>query len=167
MPGFLIQNDTVCTASDETPPRVAMTTRRVSFEVALFKTGEDQRGENTGNYHNPTRQRGISRNTAQKRKSTIPRSRSGLGWRQTRNFKTDASVWDRHKCATCPAGSAAYFENKASTNPSGSNSSRSSTCSPTPMYLTGNPISCRIATATPPRAVPSSLERIRPVHPIA
>jgi hypothetical protein len=34
-------------------------TRRVSFEVALFKTVADQRRENTGNYHNPTRQRGI------------------------------------------------------------------------------------------------------------
>jgi hypothetical protein len=68
MPGFLIQNDTVCTASDETPPRVAMTTRRVSFEVALFKTGEDQRDENTGNYHNPKRQRGIFGNTVETQK---------------------------------------------------------------------------------------------------
>ena len=34
-------------------------TRSVSFEVALFKTSGDQRGENQGNYHNPKRQRGI------------------------------------------------------------------------------------------------------------
>jgi hypothetical protein len=32
------------------------TTRRVSFEAALYKTSEDQRGENKGNHHNPTRQ---------------------------------------------------------------------------------------------------------------
>jgi hypothetical protein len=31
----------------------------VLFEVALFKTAGDQRGEDKGNYHNPTRQRGI------------------------------------------------------------------------------------------------------------
>jgi hypothetical protein len=34
------------------------------FEVARFRTAEDQGGENTGDYHNPTRQRGISRNPA-------------------------------------------------------------------------------------------------------
>jgi hypothetical protein len=41
-----------------------ITTRRVSFEVARFRTTEDQGGENTGDYLNPTRQRGISPNTA-------------------------------------------------------------------------------------------------------
>jgi hypothetical protein len=39
-------------------------TRRVSFEVARFRIAVDQAGKNTGEYHNPTRQRGISRNTA-------------------------------------------------------------------------------------------------------
>ncbi len=29
------------------------------FEVALFDNQGDQQGENTGDYHNPTRQRGI------------------------------------------------------------------------------------------------------------
>jgi hypothetical protein len=29
-------------------------TRSVIFEVALDKTGEDQRGENNGDSHNPT-----------------------------------------------------------------------------------------------------------------
>jgi hypothetical protein len=38
--------------------------RGVSFEVARFRTAEDQGGENTGDYHNPTRQRGIFLNTA-------------------------------------------------------------------------------------------------------
>ena len=33
------------------------------FEVARFRTAEDQAGENTGAYHNPTRERGISLNT--------------------------------------------------------------------------------------------------------
>ncbi len=33
------------------------------FEVALFDKQGDQYGENTGNYHNPTRQRGIYGNT--------------------------------------------------------------------------------------------------------
>jgi len=33
------------------------------FEVALFKTAGDQRSENKGSYHNPTRQRGIYGNT--------------------------------------------------------------------------------------------------------
>ena len=39
-------------------------TRSVSFEVVRFRTQEDQGGENTGDYHNPTRQRGIFPNTA-------------------------------------------------------------------------------------------------------
>ena len=30
--------------------------RLALFEVALFRTAGDQRSENTGNYHNPTRQ---------------------------------------------------------------------------------------------------------------
>jgi hypothetical protein len=34
------------------------------FEVARFRIAVDQAGKNTGEYHNPTRQRGISRNTA-------------------------------------------------------------------------------------------------------
>ena len=37
------------------------------FEVALFKTVEDQRAKNTGDYHNPTRQRGIYGNTCKTR----------------------------------------------------------------------------------------------------
>ena len=41
-----------------------ITTRRVTFEVALFKIMGDQRRENTRDYHNPTRQRGIFPNTA-------------------------------------------------------------------------------------------------------
>ena len=40
-------------------PCLKIPTRRVSFELALFETVVDQRGENNGNYHNPTRQRGI------------------------------------------------------------------------------------------------------------
>ena len=32
-------------------------------EVALFDNRGDQQSENTGNYHNPTRQRGIYGNT--------------------------------------------------------------------------------------------------------
>jgi hypothetical protein len=46
----------------------SLTTRSVSFEVALFRTGEDQRCENKGTYHNPTRQRGIFANTAETEK---------------------------------------------------------------------------------------------------
>jgi hypothetical protein len=38
---------------------IKITTRSVSFEVALFKTIADQRAKNTRDYHNPTRQRGI------------------------------------------------------------------------------------------------------------
>ena len=55
-------------------------TRSVSFEVALFKTGKYQRGENKGNYHNPTRQRGIFANTAEakKRNPSLTR-RVGIG----------------------------------------------------------------------------------------
>ena len=34
----------------------------------MFKTGVDQRVENTGNYHNPTRQRGILGNTVETQK---------------------------------------------------------------------------------------------------
>ena len=33
------------------------------FEVALFDNRGDRQGENTGDYHNPTRQRGIYGNT--------------------------------------------------------------------------------------------------------
>ena len=45
------------------------------FEVALLKTGGVQRVENTGSYHNPTRQRGIFSNTAetQKRNPSLTR----------------------------------------------------------------------------------------------
>jgi hypothetical protein len=38
------------------------------FEVALFKTWDYQRGENKGNYHNPTRQRGILGNILETQK---------------------------------------------------------------------------------------------------
>jgi hypothetical protein len=34
------------------------------LKVARFCTAEDQSGENTGDHHNPTRQRGISLNTS-------------------------------------------------------------------------------------------------------
>lgn len=40
-----------------------------TVEVALFKTGGDQWGENKGNYHNPKRQRAIFANTAATQKS--------------------------------------------------------------------------------------------------
>ena len=43
---------------------VIITTRRVSFEVARFRIAVDQAGKKTGDYHNPTRQRGIFPNTA-------------------------------------------------------------------------------------------------------
>ena len=43
--------------------KAIITTRHVSFEVALFMTAVDQRGKNTRDYHNPTRQRGIYGNT--------------------------------------------------------------------------------------------------------
>jgi hypothetical protein len=33
------------------------------FEVAIFDNRGDRPGENTGDYHNPTRQRGIYGNT--------------------------------------------------------------------------------------------------------
>ena len=39
------------------------------FEVALFKTVGDQRHENTGDNHNPTRQRGIFPHTASNAKA--------------------------------------------------------------------------------------------------
>jgi hypothetical protein len=38
------------------------------FEVAPFENLGDQRGENTGNYHNPTRQRGIYGNAGKTQK---------------------------------------------------------------------------------------------------
>jgi hypothetical protein len=82
-------------------PRLEIPTRNVSegfteklvkrnpslthIEVAMFETAGDQREKNTGNYHDPTRQRGI------------------LG-QNCPNAKTqslaDASGWDRHKGAT-------------------------------------------------------------------
>jgi len=57
-------------------------TRSVSFEVALFGARVDQRVENKGNYHNPTRQRGIFANTAETQKT---------------QSLADAAGWDRHK----------------------------------------------------------------------
>ncbi len=47
----------------------------LSFEVALFKTGKDERGENKGDHHNPTRQPGIDGNigTARNRKPSLAR----------------------------------------------------------------------------------------------
>jgi hypothetical protein len=59
-------------------------TRSVSFEVALFGARVDQRVENKGNYHNPTRQRGIFANTAETHKT---------------QSLADAAGWDRHKLA--------------------------------------------------------------------
>ena len=47
------------------------------FESAMFKTAGDQRGENKGNYHNPTRQRGIHGDTA-KTLQLIPSLTSGV-----------------------------------------------------------------------------------------
>jgi len=41
-----------------------ITTRSVSFEVALFTTGGDPQGENRGIHHNPKCQQGIYGNTA-------------------------------------------------------------------------------------------------------
>jgi hypothetical protein len=38
------------------------------LKLRKFKTGGDQRVENTGEYHNPTRQRGIFANTAETQK---------------------------------------------------------------------------------------------------
>ena len=52
----------------------------------------------------------------------------------------------------------------ASTNGSGSKRTRSSAFSPTPTYLTGRPTCLRMATTTPPLAVPSSLASTRPVQ---
>ncbi len=57
--------------------------------------------------------------------------------------------------------------NNAETNSLGSNSSRSSEPSPTPMSLIGNPSSFRIARTMPPLAVPSSLVSTTPVTPTA
>jgi hypothetical protein len=37
------------------------------FEVAMFKTAGNQWAKNTGDYHNPTRQRGIYGNTCKTR----------------------------------------------------------------------------------------------------
>src|SRR5438105_4698353 len=50
---------------------------------------------------------------------------------------------------------------------SGSNGARSSRPSPVPTNRTGTPSSSRTATTIPPRAVPSILERMMPVIPIA
>ena len=55
------------------------------FEVALFKAGADQRRENTGDYHNPTRERGIFPNTASNAKT---------------QSLADAAGWDSRKRAT-------------------------------------------------------------------
>ena len=55
------------------------------FEVALFKAGADQRRENTGDYHNPTRERGIFPNTASNAKA---------------QSLADAAGWDSRKRAT-------------------------------------------------------------------
>ena len=65
--------------------KAIITTRRVSFEVALFKAGADQRRENTGDYHNPTRERGIFPNTASNAKA---------------QSLADAAGWDSRKRAT-------------------------------------------------------------------
>jgi hypothetical protein len=48
------------------------------FEVARFRIAVDQAGKNTGDYHNPTRQRGISRNTASTAKAQS--LAHALGW---------------------------------------------------------------------------------------
>ena len=67
-------------------PRVYLIiTRSVSFEVALFKTGVDPRRENSGDYHNPTRERGIFPNTASNAKD---------------QSLADAAGWDSRKRAT-------------------------------------------------------------------
>jgi hypothetical protein len=55
------------------------------FEVALFKAGADQRRENTGDYHDPTRERGIFPNTASNAKA---------------QSLADAAGWDSRKRAT-------------------------------------------------------------------
>jgi hypothetical protein len=51
----------------------------------------------------------------------------------------------------------------ASTKASGSKASRSSNCSPVPMYRTGRPSASLMPNTAPPRAVPSSLATISPV----
>jgi hypothetical protein len=55
------------------------------FEVAVFKTVADQRRENMGDYHNPTRQRGIFQNTASNAEA---------------QSLADAAGWDSRKYAT-------------------------------------------------------------------
>mmetsp|Transcript_15297 Transcript_15297/g.35154 ORF Transcript_15297/g.35154 Transcript_15297/m.35154 type:complete len:217 (-) Transcript_15297:22-672(-) len=60
---------------------------------------------------------------------------------------------------------AAPTPSNPSTNRSGSKSRRSSIPSPTPTNFTGSPSSLLTATTLPPRALPSSLVRIRPVNP--
>ena len=52
--------------SEAVPGVELIRTRCVSSEVAFFRTSGDQRGENQGNYHNPTRQRGICGDTDKK-----------------------------------------------------------------------------------------------------
>ena len=58
----------------------------------------------------------------------------------------------------------AHLANNASTYVSGSNNSRSSSCSPTPMNFTGKSSFCLTPKIAPPLAVPSSFDKIMPVH---
>src|SRR5690606_21868414 len=53
---------------------------------------------------------------------------------------------------------------KSATNPAGSNTSKSSGRSPVPTNLIGTPNSFSTATTIPPRAVPSSFDRITPLR---
>lgn len=74
--------------------------RRVSFEVALFQTPEGPRCEKTGNYHNPTHQRGTYEDTGK----TLQRDPSltfRVGMDALRNFKTHSCDEDFHKLANC------------------------------------------------------------------
>ena len=66
-----------------------------SFEVASFATAVDRAWKNSGNHHNPTRQRGILANTAEakKRNPSLTR-RVGIG---TNSQLQKADLW---VCAT-------------------------------------------------------------------
>jgi hypothetical protein len=69
-------------------------TRCASVEVASFRTTEDQGRENTGDYHNPTRQRAIFPNTSQNAKA---------------QSLTDAAGWDGGQRTTLKRVSERFF----------------------------------------------------------
>ena len=69
--------------------------------------------------------------------------------------------------AFAPSDSSSDAASRPSTNAAASKSTRSSAPSPTPRNRTGSPNRSASATTIPPRAVPSSLVRIRPSTPAA